>query len=110
MRGGGGMGFVFWVAFLFGALGGIFGVLYWTRCGGALVTNSDLPYPEGVACAEVLKVGSGSDNKNAAEVEHGRSGLLAVVWGSIVAALFAIVVATQVFASDVAETFRIGKR
>jgi len=23
----------------------------------ALVTNSDLPYPEGVACAEVLKVG-----------------------------------------------------
>ena len=25
----------------------------------ALVTNSDLPYPEGVACAEVLKVGAG---------------------------------------------------
>ena len=25
----------------------------------ALVTQSDLPYPEGVACAEVLKVGGG---------------------------------------------------
>ena len=103
-------GFPFWISFLICALGGILGVMYSIPLRRALVTNSDLPYPEGVACAEVLKVGSGSDNKNAAEVEHGRSGLLAVVWGSIVAALFAIVVATQVFASDVAETFRIGKR
>ena len=76
----------------------------------ALVTNSDLPYPEGVACAEVLKVGSSGGSGNAAEVEHGRAGLLAVLWGSIVAAVFAIIVATQVFAADVAQTFRIGRR
>src|SRR5438874_3777510 len=102
--------FPFWTSFWVCALGGILGVMYSIPLRRALVTNSDLPYPEGVACAEVLKVGSGGGEKNAAEVEHSRSGLLAVVWGSIVAALFAIIVATQVFASDVAETFRIGKR
>jgi putative OPT family oligopeptide transporter len=36
--------------------------------------------------------------------------LLAVLWGSIVSAGFAIIVATQLFAADVAQTFRIGKR
>jgi putative OPT family oligopeptide transporter len=102
-------GFPFWISFLICALGGILGVMYSIPLRRALVTNSDLPYPEGVACAEVLKVGSGGDKENAAEVEHGRSGLLAVLWGSIVAAVFAIVVATQVFASDVARTFRFGR-
>ncbi len=103
-------GFPFWISFAICALGGILGVMYSIPLRRALVTNSDLPYPEGVACAEVLKVGSGGDKANAAEVEHGRSGLLAVLWGSIVAAVFAIIVATQVFASDVAQTFRIGRR
>src|SRR2546421_399229 len=60
--------------------------------------------------AEVLKVGSGGDSKNASDIEHGRAGLLAVLWGSIVAAVFAIIVATQIFASDVAQTFRIGRK
>ncbi len=102
-------GFPFWISFAICALGGILGVMYSIPLRRALVTNSDLPYPEGVACAEVLKVGSGG-KANAGEVEHGRSGLLAVLWGSIVAAVFAIIVATQVFASDVAQTFRIGRR
>ncbi len=103
-------GFPFWISFLICALGGILGVMYSIPLRRALVTNSDLPYPEGVACAEVLKVGSTGDKEHAADIEHGRAGLLAVVWGSIVAALFAIIVATQVFASDVAQTFRIGRR
>jgi putative OPT family oligopeptide transporter len=102
-------GFPFWISFLICALGGILGVMYSIPLRRALVTNSDLPYPEGVACAEVLKIGSG-DKEHAADIEHSRVGLLAVVWGSIVSAVFAIVVATQVFASDVAQTFRIGKR
>src|SRR6476660_5638513 len=103
-------GFPFWISFLICALGGILGVMYSIPLRRALVTNSDLPYPEGVACAEVLKVGSGGDKEHAADVEHGRAGLLAVLWGSIVSAGFAIIVATQVFASDVAQTFRIGRR
>src|SRR5881396_4339484 len=102
--------FPFWISFAICALGGILGVMYSIPLRRALVTGSDLPYPEGVACAEVLKVGSGGDAKNASDIEHGRAGLLAVLWGSIVAALFAVIVATQMFAADVAQTFRIGKR
>jgi len=103
-------GFPFWISFAICALGGILGVMYSIPLRRALVTQSDLPYPEGVACAEVLKVGSSGDSEHAADVEHGRAGLLAVLWGSIVAAVFAIIVATQVFASDVAQTFRIGRK
>jgi putative OPT family oligopeptide transporter len=102
--------FPFWISFVICALGGVLGVMYSIPLRRALVTSSDLPYPEGVACAEVLKVGSSSDTKDAADIEHGRAGLLAVLWGSIVAAGFAVIVATQLFASDVAQTFRIGKR
>jgi putative OPT family oligopeptide transporter len=101
--------FPFWISFAICALGGILGVMYSIPLRRALVTNSDLPYPEGVACAEVLKVGS-SDKEHAEDIEHGRAGLLAVLWGSIVAAVFAVIVATQVFASDVAQTFRVGRR
>jgi len=101
--------FPFWISFLICALGGILGVMYSIPLRRALVTNSDLPYPEGVACAEVLKVGSTGDTPGTS-VEHGRAGLLAVVWGSIVSAVFAIIVATHVFAADVAQTFRIGRR
>ena len=70
----------------------------------------DLPYPEGVACAEVLKVGSSGDSATAHDVEHGRAGLLAVLWGSIVSAAFALIIETQLFASDVAQNFRVGRK
>src|SRR5438477_212701 len=102
--------FPFWTSFWICALGGILVVMYAIPLRRALVTNSDLPYPEGVACAEVLKVGSGGDSGAALEVEHGRAGLLAVLWGSIVAAVFALIIETQLFASDVAQNFRIGKK
>jgi len=102
--------FPFWTSFWICALGGILGVMYSIPLRRALVTQSDLPYPEGVACAEVLKVGSGDEGKHASDIEHGRAGLLAVLWGSIVSAVFAVIVATQVFAADVAQTFRVGRR
>src|SRR5437773_8992709 len=103
-------GFPFWISFAICALGGVLGVMYSIPLRRALVTTSDLPYPEGVACAEVLKVGSSRDTAHASDIEHGRAGLLAVLWGSIVAAVFAVIVATQIFASNVAQTFRIGRR
>jgi putative OPT family oligopeptide transporter len=102
--------FPFWTSFWICALGGILGVMYSIPLRRALVTTSDLPYPEGVACAEVLKVGSSGASGHASDIEHGRAGLLAVLWGSIVAAVFAVIVATQLFAADVAQTFRIGRR
>jgi putative OPT family oligopeptide transporter len=102
-------GFPFWISFLICALGGVLGVMYSIPLRRALVTNSDLPYPEGVACAEVLKVGSSGDSEHAHDIEHGRAGLLAVLWGSIISAVFAVIVATQIFASDVAQTFRLNR-
>jgi putative OPT family oligopeptide transporter len=102
--------FPFWTSFWICALGGILGVMYSIPLRRALVTTSDLPYPEGVACAEVLKVGSGGDSAHASDIEHGRAGLLAVLWGSIVSSAFALIIETQLFASDVAQNFRIGRK
>src|SRR5579863_2808936 len=102
-------GFPFWMSFTVCATGGILGVMYTIPLRRALVTQSDLPYPEGVACAEVLKVGGG-EHANAAAVEDSRAGLKAVVWGAIVSGVFACIVATRIFASDVVRFFRVGDR
>jgi len=101
-------GFPYWESFAICALGGILGVMYSIPLRRALVTNSDLPYPEGVACAEVLKVGSPGEDETGAGIEESRNGLRAVVWGAISAAAFALIVATRVFASDVVQYFRVG--
>jgi putative OPT family oligopeptide transporter len=106
-------GFPFWISFGICAAGGILGVMYTIPLRRALVTDSDLPYPEGVACAEVLKVGSGEGGEEvsaSAAVEGGSSGLMAVVVGSIVSAVFYVIVETKIFASDVAQYFRMGDR
>ena len=104
-------GFPYWVTFGICALGGILGVMYSIPLRRALVTNSDLPYPEGVACAEVLKVGAGAEGEDAATAaESSRTGLRAVLVGAIVAAAFFVVVQTRVFASDVIQYFRVGDK
>jgi len=92
------------------ALGGVLGVMYSIPLRRALVTNSDLPYPEGVACAEVLKVGGHEGADLSAAAASGRNGLLAIIWGAVVSSVFAVGVATQLFASDVARYFRVGNR
>ncbi|MGH8397797.1 MAG: OPT family oligopeptide transporter [Gammaproteobacteria bacterium] len=102
-------GFPFWMSFGICATGGILGVMYTIPLRRALVTDSDLPYPEGVACAEVLKVGSNPASAEATDsVESGGSGLKAVVVGSIVSAVFYVIVQTKIFTSDVAQYFRFG--
>ena len=100
-------GFPYLTSLAICALGGVLGVMYSIPLRRALVTNSDLPYPEGVACAEVLKVGASSD---AAAAQDNRAGLLAIVGGSLVSAGFAVVVATQVFAAEVVKFFRVGDK
>ena len=52
-------GFPYWLSVAVIGIGGILGVMYSVPLRRALVTGTDLPYPEGVAAAEVLKVGSG---------------------------------------------------
>ena len=100
--------FPFWASFGVCALGGILGVMYSIPLRRALVTHSDLPYPEGVACAEVLKVGSGEHGATPEAVAEGKASVLTVFVGSVVSAAFALIIATRVFVSDILGYFRIG--
>src|SRR3954462_14981470 len=75
-------GFPYWTTVAVCAIGGTLGVMFSVPLRPALVTGSDLPYPEGVAAAEVLKVGFGS----AAGHEENAKGLRMIVLGSLVSA------------------------
>jgi len=99
-------GFPFWETFGVCAVGGILGVMYTVPLRRAMVTTSDLPYPEGVAAAEVLIVGAGSRSEHAAA--ENKAGLLTVVVGSIVSAAFAAVVGTRIFIDEIDQFFRVG--
>ena len=101
-------GFPFWTSFLVCALGGILGVMYSIPLRRALVTQSTLPYPEGVAAAEVLKVGSGSRGDQPAAIAEGKAGLAVVVMGSVVAAGLTLVTATKVLSAEVVKFFKVG--
>jgi putative OPT family oligopeptide transporter len=95
----------FWPTFGACAIGGVLGVMYTMPLRRALVSQSDLPYPEGVAAAEVLKVGM-SSRSGAAE---GKAGLWAVIWGSLASALFAAGAAVKLMAAEVSVYFKVGK-
>ncbi|MGZ3497200.1 MAG: OPT family oligopeptide transporter [Vulcanimicrobiaceae bacterium] len=97
-------GFPFWESFGITAVGGILGVMYTIPLRRALVSQSDLPYPEGVAAAEVLRVGVGTREG----AEEGKAGLLTVVAGALASAAFAAIVATRIFAGEVAGYFKAG--
>lgn len=96
-------GFPFWLSVAVIALGGILGVMYSVPLRRALVTGSDLPYPEGVAAAEVLKVGAGVGG-----AEENRRGLRMIVWSSLVSAGYAVIAQTKLFATEASRTFGLG--
>lgn len=101
-------GFPFWQSFLICLSGGILGVLFTIPLRRALVTTSDLPYPEGVAAAEVLRVGSGTRGETKDETGEAREGLRAVIRGAVASAGLAILTGTRIFAGDVAGAFAVG--
>ena len=77
-------GFPFWTSFWVCAAGGILGVLFTIPLRRAMVTTSDLPYPEGVAAAEVLEVGERAAREAAPAAPRNRAkGLLAVIYGAV---------------------------
>lgn len=61
--------FPFFETFLICSLGGVLGVLFSIPLRRALVVSSPLPFPEGVAAAEVLKVGARDDEAPANVIE-----------------------------------------
>jgi putative OPT family oligopeptide transporter len=97
-------GFPFWPCFLLSVSGGVLGVLFTIPLRRALVTHSDLPYPEGVASAEVLRAGSDARAHN----PEAREGLMAVVYGSLASAGLALVTAMRLAADGAQGFFRLG--
>jgi putative OPT family oligopeptide transporter len=89
-------GFPYWMTMAATGLGGILGVMFSVPLRRALVVNSDLPYPEGLAAAEVLLVGDQSRDGN----EESRQGLFAIT----VSALSQ----TRLVVDEAAVYFRVG--
>ena len=87
-------------------IGGVLGVMYSIPLRRALVTSSDLPYPEGVAAAEVLKVGD--ENTSGTSQEENAKGLRVIVAGAITSAVMALLTAMKAAASEVTAYFKLG--
>ncbi len=96
-------GFPYWLSVAVIAIGGILGVMYSVPLRRALVTGSDLPYPEGVAAAEVLKVGAGVGG-----AEENRRGLAAMLLGSFLGAAYPLLAKMRLVGEDATGTFSIG--
>ena len=96
-------GFPYWLSVAVIAIGGVLGVMYSVPLRRALVTGSDLPYPEGVAAAEVLKVGAGVGG-----AEENRRGLTMIIWSSVVSAGYAALAQTRIVATEASRTFGFG--
>src|SRR5262245_39416672 len=101
-------GFPFWTSFLICVAGGVLGVLFTIPLRRALVTRSDLPYPEGVAAAEVLKVGSQA--RSEAGGGQAGEGFLAIVLGAAASAGLAVVSATRIVATELQGYVRLGSK
>ncbi len=98
-------GFQFWQTLLVSACGGCLGVLFTIPLRRAMVVHSDLAYPEGVAAAEILKVGSnsGKDSKQG-------SGLKEILSGGVVAGIVALLSSGfQVISDGLSLWFHIGR-
>ena len=78
-------GFEFWQTLLVSACGGCLGVLFTIPLRRAMVVHSDLAYPEGVAAAEILKVGSSSTAQ-----QKGGSGIKEIFSGGALAGIVAL--------------------
>ncbi|WP_202731217.1 OPT family oligopeptide transporter [Achromobacter xylosoxidans] len=85
-------GFPFWQTLGICAAGGMLGVMFTIPLRHVMVVQSDLPYPEGVAAAEILQVGSAERAQDVA-ADAGRApaapaatGMGDIVSGGVVAA------------------------
>ena len=96
--------FAFWQTLLVSACGGCLGVLFTIPLRRAMVVHSDLAYPEGVAAAEILKVGS-----NDADSKQG-NGLKEIMSGGIVAGIVALLSnGFQILSGGLSLWFHVGR-
>src|SRR5690606_32433781 len=73
------------------ACGGILGVVFTVPLRHALVVKSDLPYPEGVAAAEILRAGNPQDENTDENAGRARgNGLGHILAGTAIAGGFSL--------------------
>ena len=96
-------GFPYWLSVAIIAIGGTLGVMYSVPLRRALVTGSDLPYPEGVAAAEVLKIGAGVGG--AAE---NKKGLTAITVAALVSGGYFLLAQMKLVGAEAAKVFPVG--
>lgn len=101
-------GFPYWTTAAVCAIGGILGVMYSIPLRRALVTGSDLPYPEGVAAAEVLKIGDTESDEAAENAEENRRGLHVIIAGGLASAGMSLLTAMKATAGELSAVFRFG--
>ncbi len=94
----------YWTTMLVCATGGVLGVMLSVPMRRALVIDSDLPYPEGIAGAEILRVGM-ADAEGAKE---NRAGLATIVLGAVAGGFFGLLTGLRVAAGEVAKNFKFG--
>lgn len=86
--------FQFWPTTLIVGLGGILGIVFMVPMRRALIVErKDLIYPEGVACAEVLKTG-----------DEGGQGIWFIVFGVVIGGIFKFLVSGISFIQGTVET------
>src|SRR5205814_3881189 len=96
-------GFPYWLSVAVIGIGGILGVMYSVPLRRALVPGTELPYPEGVAAAEVLKVGAGVGG-----AEENKRGLVLIGGATIVSAAYFMLAKTRLVVDTAARNFRVG--
>lgn len=94
--------FAFWPTTLIAACGGLLGIIFMVPLRKALIEDDkDLIYPEGVACAQVLKAGA---------TEGDNGGFKAIMQGLGIAALFKFLSSSLgIFKGTVEKAFFAGK-
>ena len=99
--------FPFWESVLICVFGGVLGVTFSIPLRRALVVEANLPYPEGVAAAEVLTVGSRGAEQTESAVRENKAGLWVVIVGALVSAGYALLGAGRVFAGEAAKFIKL---
>jgi putative OPT family oligopeptide transporter len=89
--------------------GGILGVMFSVPLRRALVVDTDLPYPEGRAAAEVLQVGSGvRGDGDASGAAESATGLRIITVNALAAAGFALLTQMKLALAEASVWFRAG--
>ena len=96
--------FPVWLTLAICAAGGMLGVLFSIPLRHVMVVKSNLPYPEGVAAAEILKAGSKTEGNEA------NNGLKDILFGGVLASIVSLLTnGFRVLSDSTAYWFTAGK-